>query len=276
MSTTIPQQTGTYLDRILAQTAKDLEARKTLISRQALQEKAAEQPRPVDFEASLRRETIAVIAEIKRASPSKGTFPVSIVPRDVADAYIAGGAAGISCLTDEPFFKGSLGDLENVSRQGFAANPPVGVLRKDFMIDRYQVDEARAFGASCILLIVAALDDATLADLQAYARQQGLSVLVEIHDEEELRRAVDAGATLIGINNRDLRSFHVDLATTECLAPMLPAGTTVVGESGIFTADDVARLGAAGVHAVLVGESLILQDDRAAATRALSGVPRGG
>ncbi|MGB3304965.1 MAG: indole-3-glycerol phosphate synthase TrpC [Thermomicrobiales bacterium] len=274
MSTTVPQQTGTYLDRILAQTAKDLEKRKALISRQALQEKAAAQPRPVDFEASLRRETITVIAEIKRASPSKGTFPVSIVPRDVADAYIAGGAVGISCLTDEPFFKGSLGDLENVSRQGFSANPPVGVLRKDFMIDRYQVDEARAFGASCILLIVAALDDATLADLQAYAREQGMSVLVEIHDEEELRRAVDAGATLIGINNRDLRSFHVDLATTERLAPMLPAGTTIVGESGIFTADDVARLGAAGVHAVLVGESLILQDDRAAATRALAGVPR--
>lgn len=276
MSTTIPRQSATYLDRILVQTAKDVEMRKALISDEALREKASQQPAPVDFERALTQRNVTVIAEIKRASPSKGTFPGSIVPSEIASAYIAGGAAGISCLTDEPFFKGTLKDLEVVSRVGFAASPPVGVLRKDFMIDRFQIDEARAFGASCILLIVAALDDPALVDLQAYAKKLGLSVLVEIHDEDEAERAISAGATLIGINNRDLHSFHVDLATTERLAPQLPSETTIVGESGISTAQDVARLAASGIHAVLVGESLILQTDRLAATKALAGVVREG
>ena len=274
MTTTVPHQTGTYLDRILAQTAKDLDLRKALVSVDALRAKAAEQPAPIDVEAALDRDHVTVIAEIKRASPSKGEFPVSVVPSEIAAAYRAGGAAAISCLTDEPFFRGSLADLETVTRTSYASRHPIGVLRKDFMLDRYQIDEARAFGASCILLIVAALEDATLVDLQAYARSLGLSVLVEVHDEEEARRAVAAGSTLIGINNRDLRSFHVDLATTARIAPLLPAGTTIVGESGIATAGDVARLADAGVAAVLVGESLILQADRAAAVRALGSVPR--
>lgn len=274
MSATIPKQTGTYLDRILVQTAKDVETRKALISIETLREKASQQPAPVDFEGALKQTNVTVIAEIKRASPSKGTFPVLIVPSDIASAYIAGGAAGVSCLTDEPFFKGTLTDLEVVSRVGFAASSPVGVLRKDFMIDRFQIDEARAFGASCILLIVAALDDPALVDLQSYAKELGLSVLVEIHNEAEAERAMTAGATLIGINNRDLHSFHVDLATTERLAPQLPLGTTIVGESGIFTPQDVARLAASGIHAVLVGESLILETDRVAATKALAGVVR--
>ncbi|MGC4106080.1 MAG: indole-3-glycerol phosphate synthase TrpC [Thermomicrobiales bacterium] len=274
MTTTIPQQTGTYLDRILVQTAKDVETRKALVSRDALFAKAAEQPEPINVTAALNRDHVTVIAEIKRASPSKGTFPVSVVPSEIATAYIDGGAAAISCLTDEPFFKGTLTDLEAVTRTSYSSQSPIGVLRKDFMLDRYQIDEARAFGASCILLIVAALDDATLADLHTYATSLGLSVLVEVHDEEEARRAVAVRSTLIGINNRDLRSFHVDLATTERIAPLLPPGTTVVGESGIFTPGDVSRLAAIGVAAVLVGESLILQDDRAAAVRALSGVSR--
>lgn len=274
MTTTVPHQTGTYLDRILAQTAKDLDLRKALVSVDALRAKAAEQPAPIDVEAALDRDHVTVIAEIKRASPSKGEFPVSVVPSEIAAAYRAGGAAAISCLTDEPFFRGSLADLETVTRTSYVSPHPIGVLRKDFMLDRYQIDEARAFGASCILLIVAALEDATLVDLQAYARSLGLSVLVEVHDEEEARRAVAAGSTLIGINNRDLRSFHVDLATTARIAPLLPAGTTIVGESGIATAGDVARLADAGVAAVLVGESLILQADRAAAVRALGSVPR--
>lgn len=272
--TTVHQQTGTYLDRILVQTAKNVETRKALVSVAALREKAEAQPAPIDVEAALNREHVTVIAEIKRASPSKGTFPVPVVPSEIAAAYIAGGASAISCLTDEPFFKGSLTDLETVTRTSYASRNPIGVLRKDFMLDRYQIEEARAFGASCILLIVAALGDATLIDLQDHARSLGLSVLVEVHDEEEARRAVEAGSTLIGINNRDLRSFHVDLATTERIAPLLPSGTTVVGESGIFTTEDVGRLADVGVAAVLVGESLILQEDRAAATRALAGVPR--
>ncbi|MGI8486904.1 MAG: indole-3-glycerol phosphate synthase TrpC [Thermomicrobiales bacterium] len=274
MSTTILKQTGTYLDRILVQTAKDVETRKALISLEALREKARQQPAPVEFEGALKQIHVTVITEVKRASPSKGEFPVSVIPSEIASAYIAGGAAGISCLTDEPFFKGTLTDLEVVSGVGFAANPPIGVLRKDFMIDRFQIDEARAFGASCILLIVAALDDEVLVDLQSYAKGMGLSVLVEIHNEKEAERAVAANATLIGINNRDLHSFHVDLGTTERLAPQLPAGTTIVGESGIFSPEDVVRLAASGVHAVLVGESLILQDNRVAATKALAGVVR--
>jgi len=274
-ATSTPRQTGTYLDRILVQTAKDIAARKALISIDALREMAANQPAPVDVEAALNRDRVTVIAEIKRASPSKGTFPVSVVPSEIAAAYIDGGAAAISCLTDEPFFKGSLTDLEAVTRTAYAARNPIGVLRKDFMLDRYQIDEARAFGASCILLIAAALDDGALADLHAYARSLRLSVLVEVHDEEEARRAVGLGATLIGINNRDLRTFHVDLGTTERIAPLLPEGTTVVGESGIFTEGDVSRLANAGVAAVLVGESLIMQEDRAAAVRALAGVSRG-
>lgn len=275
MTSSLPVRTDTYLDRILEQTFKDLAVRKALIGVDALREKAALQPAPVDFEAALIQDTVTVIAEFKRASPSKGIFPVSIAPAEIAAEYIAGGASGISCLTDEPFFKGSLADLEVISEAGFAASPQIGVLRKDFIIDRFQIDEARAFGASCILLIAAALDDATLADLFRHARDMGLSVLVEIHDEDEGNRAVASGATLIGINNRDLRSFKVDLGISERLAPMLPAGCTVVGESGISSNEDVARLAKAGVHAVLVGESLVLQDDRIAATRALTGVPRG-
>ena len=274
MSATVLKQTGTYLDRILVQTAKDVETRKALISIEALREKANRQSAPIDFEGALKQKHVTVIAEVKRASPSKGIFPVSIVPSEIASAYIAGGAMGISCLTDGPFFKGTLTDLEVVSSVGFAASPPIGVLRKDFMIDRFQIDEARAFGASCILLIVAALDDEVLVDLQSYAKRLGLSVLVEIHNEDEVERAITANATLIGINNRDLHSFHVDLATTERLAPQLPAGTTIVGESGISTPEDVTRLAACGVHSVLVGESLILQDDRIAATKALAGIVR--
>jgi len=268
------QQTGTYLDRILAQTVIDVAARKERVSVAELQAKISAQPEALPFAADLRRDHVTVIAEFKRASPSKGVFSETIRPDEVADAYIAGGAAGISCLTDEPFFKGTLADLELIAQHGYAATPPVGVLRKDFIVDRYQIDEARAFGASCILLIVAALDDATLVELQAYAQDYGLSVLVEIHDEEEAKRAVAAGSTLIGINNRDLRSFTVDLATTERLTPLLPPEATIVGESGIATTDDVARLAEAGVHAILVGESLIRQDDRVAATRALAAVPR--
>jgi len=274
LTSTVPLKTGTYLDRILAQTLKDLAVRKALIGTEALREKAALQPDPINFEATLTRDTVTVIAEFKRASPSKGIFPVSIAPAEIAAEYIAGGASGISCLTDEPFFMGSLADLEVIAAAGFAATPQIGVLRKDFIIDRFQIDEARAFGASCILLIVAALDDDALAGLHDYAKKLGLSVLVEIHDEEEEKRAVAAGSTLIGINNRDLRSFQVDLGTSERLAPLLPSGITVVGESGISTSDDVAIMASAGVHAVLVGEYLILQEDRIAATRALTGVPR--
>ncbi|HWV24812.1 MAG TPA: indole-3-glycerol phosphate synthase TrpC, partial [Thermomicrobiales bacterium] len=195
-------------------------------------------------------------------------------PAKVAREYIEGGVAAISCLTDEPFFKGSLADLEAVTGVASAVNAPVPVLRKDFVIDTYQIDEARACGASLVLLIVAALDDRELRDYREYAEALGMAALVEIHDAEESRRAVASGANLIGINNRNLRTFEVDLANTERLAPDLPDEAIVVGESGIFTFDHVARLAGAGIDAVLVGESLILQDDRARAVRDIAGVPR--
>jgi len=269
-------QTGTYLDRILARTATDLDDRKARTSVAELQERFADAPAPVDLPAALRRDTVTVIAEIKRASPSKGRFPVEFEPAEVAAAYVEGGVAGISCLTDEPFFQGSLADLASVTALASAHQPPVGVLRKDFIIDPYQIDEARAHGASCVLLIVAALDDAQLRDYREHAEGLGMSALVEIHEAAEAERAVASGASLIGINNRNLRTFDVDLAVTEALAPELPASTTIVGESGIFTAEHVARLASSGIHAVLVGESLIVQDDRAAAVRAIAGVSRVG
>lgn len=271
---TAVKQTGTYLDRILAQTAIDLEERKTRTSVDELRKRAESQPAPADVESSLVRDRVTVIAEIKKASPSKGTFPIDVVPAHVAAAYIEGGVAAISCLTDASFFKGSLADLETVAAVAANANPPVPVLRKDFVIDTFQIDEARAYGASMILLIVAALDDAQLRDYREYAQSLGVATLVEIHDVEESARAVASGATLIGINNRNLRTFEVDLAITERLAPELPLGTIVVGESGIFTPEHVERMANCGVDAVLVGESLILQDDRAGAVRAIAGVPR--
>lgn len=268
------KETGTYLDRILTQTARDLAIRKACTSPQELRAKAATMPAAIQETPALRRETVGVIAEIKKASPSKGTFPVDVVPEEIAGAYIEGGVAAISCLTDEPFFKGSLADLESVAAIASGAEPAVPVLRKDFIIDAFQIDEARAYGASIVLLIVAALDDHQLREFREYAESMGMAALVEVHDAEEVARAVDSGATLVGINNRNLRTFEVDLAITEQLAPTLPSETVIVGESGIFTREHVERLAGYGVDAVLVGESLILQPDRADAVRAIAGVPR--
>jgi indole-3-glycerol phosphate synthase len=263
--------TGTVLDRILARTAADLAERRRAAPLGALAARAASLPAPVGLRSALAGAGLDVIAEVKRASPSQGVFPVPVDPPAVAASYLEGGAAAISVLTDGPFFHGSLGDLETVAAVAHARERPAPVLRKDFVVDPYQILEARAHGADAVLLIVAALDDGLLGELLAVARAHRLDALVEVHDEAELGRAVAAGADLIGINNRDLRSFAVDLAVGERLAPLVPAGTTVVGESGIFDAADVGRLAKAGVHAVLVGESLIVAPDRAAAVRALLG-----
>ncbi len=268
------RETGTYLDRILSQTVRDLDVRKSRIPVAVLEAKIATMPTPANVMPALQRGTVGVIAEFKRASPSRGRFPVDIAPEDVAADYIEGGAVAISCLTDEPFFSGSLDDLRSVASIASRAEPVVPVLRKDFILDTYQVDEARAYGASMVLLIAAALDDRQLREFREYAETLAMSALVEIHDVQESVRAVGSGATIIGINNRNLQTFNVDLAVTERLAPMLPSGTVVVGESGIFTRDHVERLSHSGVDAVLVGESLILQDDRAAAVRQIAGVPR--
>lgn len=266
---TTMRQTGTYLDRILARTVETIEANKREIPARAMVAKARSAPAAVP--ASLLRDTLTVIAEFKRASPSKGRFPVEVSAEEVAESYIAGGAAAISCLTDEPFFQGSLADLRAVVR---TAGGRVPVLRKDFTIDPYQIDQARANGASMILLIVACLDDSQLREYREHAESTGMQALVEVHDEAEAERAVVSGARIIGINNRDLRSFHTDLGVTERIAPQLPEGTIIVGESGIHTVADAERMAAAGAHAILVGESLILQQDRADAVRTLATVRR--
>lgn len=262
---------GTYLRDILANTADEVTVRQMALPLADLDRAARTMPAPVDIEARLRGPAMAVIAEFKRASPSKGAIAGDADPGVIARAYLAGGAAGISVLTDERFFRGSLGDLRDVAALAHDADPPVAVLRKDFVIDPYQIAEAKAAGADCVLLIVAALDDLALANLHATADDYGLHALVEVHDEQELDRALSVGATLVGINSRDLRTFQVDLATIERVAAQVPAHVTLVGESGIRTRDDVARLEQAGVHAILVGETLMRAVDPAAALRELVG-----
>lgn len=265
-------ETGTILDRILARTATDVAVRKQVTSSDELERLAADRNAPISLVKALNRPTVAVIAEYKRASPSKGRFPFEASPADVATEYFAGGAAAMSVLTDEPFFQGSLADMQAAAVVAHGLPRPAPILRKDFVLDEFQLLEALAYGADAVLLIVAALEQPAMTRLLAAANEYGLDALVEIHDDEELDRAHAANATLIGINNRNLHTFEVDLAVTERLAPRAAENAVVVGESGIFTGADVERLAKSGVSAVLIGESLITSPDRAAAVRALAGV----
>jgi indole-3-glycerol phosphate synthase len=209
---------------------------------------------------------IRVIAEIKRRSPSRGEIRADFDPVRCAKAYAEAGAAALSVLTDARYFGGELGFLPAVR-----AAVDLPILRKDFVVDPYQIDEARVHGADAVLLIVAALARDALPELRRYAAKRGLEVLVEVHDDSELDAALETGADLIGINNRDLRTFEIDLGVTERLAGRVPPGVVVVAESGIFTHDDVQRLLAAGAHAFLVGESLMREADVGLALRKLRG-----
>jgi len=233
-----------------------------------LEDAAKQASPPRGFAARLRgavsRGGYGLIAEIKKASPSKGLIREDFDPEALAKAYQAGGAACLSVLTDVPYFQGS--DTDLIAARAAADLP---VLRKDFMIDPYQIVEARALGADCVLLIMAALSGAQAAELEAAAVAQNLDVLIEVHNADELTRALNLKSPLIGINNRDLKTFDVDLATTETLSGDVPEGRMVICESGLSSPDDLARLSQSGVNCFLIGEALMRNRDVEAATRAL-------
>ncbi len=249
-------KTMTILDEIVAAKRPELEAAKRTTPLDALREGVTRRTRPRDFAAALRQPGVGLIAEAKKASPSKGLLCPDFDPVGLARTYEQAGAAAISVLTETKYFMGSLDYLTAVKN---AVRVPV--LRKDFMFDPYQVYEAAAAGADALLLIAAILDDTQLQELHGLATELGLGCLVEVHNETEMARATKAGAAIIGINNRDLATFEVDLGVTGRLAASAPAGAVIVSESGIRTRDDILRMKESGADAVLIGETLVTSGD---------------
>lgn len=257
------------LRKIAGYKREEVDALKAETSAAALGRIAAHMPPPRGFAAAIKARSAlgpALIAEIKKASPSKGLICADFDPPEIAKCYEDGGATCLSVLTDGPSFQGENGFLRAAS-----AVTHLPVLRKDFMIDPIQIIQSRALGADAILIIMAMLDDKTAKTLLDAARDLGMDALVETHDGEEMRRAIDLGATLIGVNNRNLRTFDTSLKTFEKIAPIAPKSATLIAESGIFTSDDILHLTAQGAQGFLVGEALMRQDDVTGATEKLLG-----
>jgi indole-3-glycerol phosphate synthase len=255
------------LQRILERKAEEIAGGKALANRAELEARARDVGPPRGFVSGLEKALQigpAVIAEIKKASPSAGVIREDFMPAEIAHSYAAAGAACLSVLTDRDFFQGD--DLYLQRARAACALP---VLRKDFIVDPWQVSESRAIGADCILLIVAALEQNLLADLLAQAKELGMDVLIEVHDEAEMERALSLEHDLIGVNNRDLNTFETSLATSERLQAMLGSGQLLVTESGIKTREDVQRMQAAGINTFLVGEAFMREDDPGRALRGL-------
>jgi len=250
------------LEQIVADNKEGLEFRKRLLPLDELKQAASEQPKPLDFGSALQGDGVQLIAEVKKASPSKGVIRSDFNPVEIAGIYADNGAAAISVITDTMHFQGSLDYLRDIKSS--LVNNAIPLLRKDFIFDPYQVYESRAYGADCILLIVAILDLQQLRHYMEISYELGMKCLVEVHNESELETAIESGARIIGINNRNLKTFAVSLNTTERLRPLIPPDCLVVSESGIKSRNDITRMKQLNVNAVLVGETLMSSGDIAA------------